>query len=419
MNGGIAACSSQDLVTWRFEGIVFHYVNISDMIYGTEGPFYAERPKVKFNPLTQMYVIWAVMDNTKRSLAMSLILSSPYEDGPFYFTRSFYPDGNRTRDQVIFVQNGRAVVARTYYQTLEFLLPETVMQPVWESVKDKNGEVNFAASYHRAWYAAGYDNFHDIYLQRWRTEDKPWEVRCTNKLTGESYLRPYGEYTLLDKTVCQDPEEFKTIIGLGKPIIQTKFISPSNANYSWWLQTSVPAVRAQPWASNYRDGYCGIRKLDDDHVVLDPALANFQVENRGDCSNIADNPVHASIQDKLIGVLRVVNTRRAKYMAISELTPDYMDTSGKLNSFEGELESGDLISMIIEMGQFGFGAGDEIKSTFQNPFRIKELKTAVDYNTRFSQYITQFNDRASYSLGCVLDGMCFVNYRDQLTKGNF
>ena len=35
LNGGVAACSSQDLVSWRFEGIVFHYTNLSDMVYGT------------------------------------------------------------------------------------------------------------------------------------------------------------------------------------------------------------------------------------------------------------------------------------------------------------------------------------------------------------------------------------------------
>ena len=35
LNGGVAACSSQDLITWRFEGIVFHYTNLSDQVYGS------------------------------------------------------------------------------------------------------------------------------------------------------------------------------------------------------------------------------------------------------------------------------------------------------------------------------------------------------------------------------------------------
>jgi hypothetical protein len=39
MNGGVGACSSADLITWRFEGIVFHYTNLSDMVFGTPTEF--------------------------------------------------------------------------------------------------------------------------------------------------------------------------------------------------------------------------------------------------------------------------------------------------------------------------------------------------------------------------------------------
>ena len=35
LNGGVAACSSQDLISWRFEGIVLHYTNLSDLVFGT------------------------------------------------------------------------------------------------------------------------------------------------------------------------------------------------------------------------------------------------------------------------------------------------------------------------------------------------------------------------------------------------
>jgi len=176
-------------------------------------------------------------------------------------------------------------------------------------------------------------------------------------------------------------------------------------------------VKAQPWASSYRDGYCGIRRLDDGYDILDPTLADFVVQDRSTCSNIADNPTHASQQDKYIGVQRIIASRRAKYMAISQLTPDMLDTTGNLNSFEGELLSGDLISMIIEMGQFGFGAGNTVQSTFRPPIR-SEFDTAADYKTRFYQYIRNHNDRAIYSLACVVDKVCPVNFRDQLTKGN-
>lgn len=418
LNGGVAACSSQDLNSWRFEGIVFHYTNLSDLVFGAQGPFYVERPKVLFNQPTGQYVMWAVMDNSARRLGLSAIATSPYEDGPFLFRRSFYPDGNATRDQVTFVNDeGVPLLGRTYYQTVEFLLPQAIMQPVWESAKSRDGVINFRSNYQRAVYDEGYDNFNDIFQQRWRKEDVPYEVICVNKITGEERNVPSGVYTE-DGDVCEDPSEKKIIIGQGVPVVRTVFISPSDANNSWWRPTSVPAVEAQAWSNNYRDGYCGIRKLNDDFDINDPNLATFVPEERDTCSNIADNPVHATFQDKLIGLTQVITTRRAKFVAISRLTPDYLDTTGWLNTFEGELESGDLISMIVEMGQFGFTPGTEIQSTFAAPVR-SEFQTAVDFRIRFSQYVRNVNDRASYSLACVLDNICPVNFRDQLTAGNF
>ncbi len=418
LNGGVAACSSQDLVTWRFEGIVFHYTNLSDMVFGFDGPFYVERPKVLFNADTSNYVMWAVMDNSTRSLAMCAIATSPYEDGPFLFRRSFYPDGNTTRDQVIFVNEETVpVVARTYYQTVEFLLPEAMMQPTWESAKSRKGEINYRSNYHRAWYHIGYDNFNDIYAQRWRKEDVEYKVVCQNKITLSLRTPPSGVYNA-DGFVCDDPSETKIILGQGDPIITSRFVSPNDSENSWWRPTSVPAVEAQAWSNNYQDGYCGIRKLNDDFATDDPSLADFSPLDRSTCSNIADNPVHESMQDKLIGVMRVTVTRRAKFVAVSQLTPDYLDTTGRLSSFEGEMETGDLISLIMQAGQLGFGAGENIRSTFAPPVRSL-YETAIDYNTRFSQYIRNHNDRASYSLACVLDGVCPVNFKAQLTTGQF
>eukprot|EP01034_Spumella_vulgaris_P021395 gene21395-27425_t len=418
LNGGVATCSSQDLVTWRFEGIVFHYTNLTDMVFGNSGPFYLERPKVLFNANTSNYVMWAVMDNSSRHLAMSAIATSPYEDGPFLFRRSFYPDGNTTRDQVIFLNDqSLPVVARTYYQTVEFLLPEAMMQPTWESAKSRTGEINYRSNYHRAWYHIGYDNFNDIYAQRWRKEDVAYKVQCKNKITGAVRSQPSGQYNA-DGFVCDDPSETKIIVGQGDPIITSRFVSPNDSENSWWRPTSVPAVEAQAWSNNYQDGYCGIRKLNDDFAVDDPNLAEFTPVDRSTCSNIADNPVHESMQDKLIGVMHVIVTRRAKFVAVSQLTYDFLDTCGWLSAFEGEMETGDLISLIMESGQLGFGAGELIQSTFAPPVR-SDYETAIDYNTRFSQYIRNHNDRASYSLACVLDGICPVNFKAQLTSGQF
>jgi len=388
-----------------------------------------ERPKVQYNEPTQMYVMWATLDNGNRSLAMSAIATSPYEDGPYLFRRSFYPDGNETRDQVTFLNQEReGILGRTFYQNVEFLQPERVMMPSWESAKGKDGSINYRSNYHRAFYSIQYDNFNDIYNQRWRKEDIEYDVVCENKETGARRQVEAGVFTE-EGFICEDPVERKIVLGMGiapegRDIIVSRFVSPDNPENSWWRPTSVPNVEAQAWSNNYRDGYCGIRKLNDDFVIedgknssFDPALDDFIPEDRSTCSNIADNPVHESMADKLIGVLEVVLTRRAKFIALSELTYDYLDTTGALDSFEGELESGDLISMIVEMGQFGFGYGTKIKSTFRAQER-SGFTTKSDHRTRFSQFIKNVNDRGTYSLACVIDGVCPVNFRDQLTQGH-
>ena len=112
--------------------------------------------------------MWSVMDNNARQLALCAIATSPYEDGPFLFRRSFYPDGNQTRDQVIYITTVEKIplLARTYYQTVEFLLPQAVMQPIWESAKSRSGSINYRSNYHRSFYDEGYDNFNDIYNKK-------------------------------------------------------------------------------------------------------------------------------------------------------------------------------------------------------------------------------------------------------------
>jgi hypothetical protein len=417
-NGGVASCSSQELGRWRFEGIVFHNTNSTDLVYNSQGPFVLVRPKIMFNPSTQEYVMYSVMNEPAGTLAQAAICTSNFEDGPFFFRRSFYPDGNVTKDQNIFINGGQPVLARTYYATQEYLAPERVMSPVWESVKNKDGTVNFRQSYHRAKYALGYDNFHDIAIQRWRNESTPWEVQCRDGITNEIRPVPPGEFTE-DGNICIDPKEYKVVLGQGVSSVQgedaitSRYISPLSLDNSWWQATSVPSQKSQPWSSNYREGYCGIRPEDDNLDQLDPVLATYEPESRDKCSNIADNRLHPTLQDHLMGTQRVVLRRRTKFMALSELTFDFMDTTGNLIAFEGENTAGYLTSLIAEKGQYGFGAGDSLGSTFRAP-RRSNFETALDYKTRFRQFIKKKNDRAQYSLACVIDGECPNSYANAL-----
>ncbi|GMH83814.1 hypothetical protein TL16_g09723 [Triparma laevis f. inornata] len=420
MQGGVGACSTDDFVTWKNEGIMFHYSNITDMVYGTGGPFTVERPKVLYNNATNKYVMWMTLDDTAKTLGLAGVAVSSHPNGPFDFVRSFYPDGNETHDQTVYqTEDGTAYLARTYYSTVDYVLPAPVMQPLWESVKKPDGSNNFGLSYHRAVYEPEYDDYHDIYLQRWRTEDMPWQIKCVNKITKEERDVPFGE-TNFDGEVCQDPTEYKIVIGQGQygddlGGVQTRFLDPNNANNSWWQPSSVPNVKAQPWSKNYQDGFCGIRKLDNDMHVLDPDLDTRDVGGRASCSNIVDNAVHPTPPDKLIGVDTVVEQRRAKYVAVSLLTGDYLDTSGVLKAFEGELEDEqDLISLIEQSKQgFGWSSGSDLASTYQSQV-YTEFEMQDDWDTRFHQYEVNYNDRAYYSLACRLDGSCPVNFQDEV-----
>lgn len=46
--GGLGACSTDDFVDWKYEGIMLHYANVSDMVLGREpeGGMVLQQPKV-------------------------------------------------------------------------------------------------------------------------------------------------------------------------------------------------------------------------------------------------------------------------------------------------------------------------------------------------------------------------------------
>ncbi|CAN0539367.1 unnamed protein product, partial [Ectocarpus sp. 8 AP-2014] len=120
---------------------------------------------------------------------------------------------------------------------------------------------------------------------------------------------------------------FQVILGQGYPVVSSRFQDPDDRNNSYWSPDSVPSVKAQSWAANYRDGLCGIREMGEDMDEDDPGLDDRTAANRSDCSNIADNPIHDTVPDKLVGTRLVVETRLAKYVAVSMLTRDLLDTS--------------------------------------------------------------------------------------------
>jgi hypothetical protein len=418
--GGVAACSTTDFKQWKNEGIMLHYANLTDMVAGSLMPLHVERPMVLFNSNTSKYVMWMIIDDTNRSLAMAGVATSEFANGPFTLVRSFYPDGNKTRDQTLHKdEDGVAYIIRTYYATIEYTLPKAIMQPIWESVKNEDGSTNFSLSYHRAHYEPGYDDYHDIDLQRWRGEDKQWQVVCVNKKTQVKREIPYGREGF---DLCDNRLEFKKVIGQGSPLydstkdgLKSRFLDPNNLDNNIWKPSSVPHVQAQNWKANYDEGSCGEYLIGDDLHRYDPNLLDHSFSDRSNCSNIADNPIHPTFPDKRVGGEEVIQKRRTKFVAVSRLTDDYLDTTGILMSYEGELENGAEISSIISNAKNNLfsGSGNSVQSTYFKQMGQEKYKSTENWNKNLQQYGKTYNDRSLYSLACIIDGLCPVNFNGE------
>ena len=352
LNGSVSACSTSDFVTWRNEGTVLHFSNITDdeTDFGNSD-LVIERPKVLFNPNTKKYVMWMHLDdkvNTVGTRGLAAVAISDYPNGPYAFVRSFRPDNNETHDMtVIQDENGVAHLARTYYATTSYHLPEPVMQPMWESVKFENGTCNYGLNYHRSFYHAGYDDNDDICNQRLRKEDKKYNyVKPSEECMAQPDFLPKLSK---DQIGSVPPHMFNRkdrngndckpqTYGMGPPYfdghaiqepVKSRFKYPNKTSNNFWMPSSVPTVKPQPWVENYEDG------------------------------NINDNPTHATVPDKLIGPTQLVHMRRAKYVAISRLTDDYLDITTWMNIIEGEAGDMDSLAKIVDVKNYlGWAATD-------------------------------------------------------------
>lgn len=204
MYGGVGACSSSDMIHWRNEGIQLHFVNISDQWGNLTEVFLAQRPKVLYNDNTGKYIMWMhVEDNRTRNYGAAAVATANYPNGPFHFHRTFYPDGNKTKDLNVYKnKKGEGFLLRTYFADVDYYLPQPVMQPMWESVKDSSGDIDFALNYHRAYYAPEYDDYHDIFEQRSRKEDINWDIRYYHKLKRDCFGVCGGPAVLDECGIC-------------------------------------------------------------------------------------------------------------------------------------------------------------------------------------------------------------------------
>eukprot|EP00501_MAST-03F_sp_TOSAG23-6_P002165 GSMAST32.ASY1.ANO1.2265.1 assembled CDS len=386
--GGIGACSTTDFIHWENEGEMLHYSNISDPLGlfppPSSTPLQASKPKVLYNPTTKKYVMWTQTDDAAGTLGFATVASSFFPNGPFVIESTFFPNGNVTKDQTIFKKPGtdEAYLARTYYATVDYLLPQSIMQPLWESVRKKGtyGDINFGLNYHRAFYHPEYDDYHDTYVQRWRQENILWKVNwrfqnntidwlnkgtITIQIDGIKLQVTAGSiFTALQDTCFTYALDLrKELLGQGSVDsgqVESKFFDPGYSDNNAWKANSVPAVKSQTWQENYLDG------------------------------NIADNPPHSTKPDKLIGPTRVVEWRRTKYVAVSKMTSDYLGLTSELRTYEGDLTNNDDMSNIFTpKGQFNF----DTDATDRVPGSPFNFSPASDWYSRFHQYRTEVNDR--------------------------
>ena len=120
----------------------------------------------------------------------------------------------------------------------------------------------------------------------------------------------------------------------------------------------------------------------------------------------------------------MVERRRAKYVAVSRLTEDYLDTSGMVHILEGELEgAASLLSLVRGYKEksngdsFGWtmtktmsvATAEEdssiIGTTYQPPVRDEvHFAQTRDWEAQHRQYEKSFNDKSLYSTAHVYDG---------------
>ncbi|KAH9078669.1 hypothetical protein Ae201684P_019746 [Aphanomyces euteiches] len=269
VRGGIGACSTMDMKTWRNEGIMLHYANLTDPFgENTNFSMLATRPKVVFNQKSRQFVMWMHVDSKNNDMGLSGVATADFPNGPFEFQTSFYPSStfeapggqaiNQTFDQTVVVFPSQdAYLVQSYYKTVEYWLPRPVMDPLWESVKRDDGTVDFGLNYHRAFFLKDYDNVDDIYLQRFRSEDTPWSITCCHRVTNLC-----DASVLVNNQGCP-PQYRKQVNGQAqdnKPIL-TRYKDPHSAANNAFKANSVPShtdwgfqvYNIKTWRGNYFD----------------------------------------------------------------------------------------------------------------------------------------------------------------------
>lgn len=99
--GGISCYSSNDLVTWKYEGIALAPVG-GDSTNDIDTSRVIERPKVIYNNKTKKFVMWMHIDKKDYSYARSGVAISDSPAGPYKYLGSVRPNNQMARDMTLF-----------------------------------------------------------------------------------------------------------------------------------------------------------------------------------------------------------------------------------------------------------------------------------------------------------------------------
>lgn len=137
--GGVACYSSQNLVDWKFEGVVLPSdtadIN-SDLHYSNV----LERPKVIYNDKTKKFVMWLHVDSHDYAKAAAGVAVSDTPNGKFEYLGSMRPNDAMSRDMTLFKDDdGKAyhVYSSEENRTLYIsLLTDDYLQPAGQFTRN-------------------------------------------------------------------------------------------------------------------------------------------------------------------------------------------------------------------------------------------------------------------------------------------
>ena len=102
---GIRCYSSKDLAHWKDEGLVLKAVT-GDPTHELHPSKVCERPKVVFTSRTKQFVMWMHIDSEDYKSARAGVAGADRPTGPFTYIESVRPEGQDSRDQTVFQDDG-------------------------------------------------------------------------------------------------------------------------------------------------------------------------------------------------------------------------------------------------------------------------------------------------------------------------